>query len=220
MTSKAAPPPDVRQRPAAKWQAEECGERYASERWAGKRRAQWDPRTIARLLDKYGVSSGPILDAACGTGRLRTAIEHGDRTWVGLDASLAMLREVTSAKAAARLRGEVEHLPFRDSVFAAVVANRLLHHFHSAEDLRRVLSELLRVSAGPVLVSYWNAASIPAWRRRLGLSKSEGPSGRVAHSTNLLRQIASELNSELLGTRHVLPLFSQQSYAVFGRKSP
>ncbi len=223
MSPKVSPPESVTpdshgKAPAEKWQAAGSGAHYTSGRWSSKRREHRDPRAIGRLLTEAGIASGTILDAACGTGRLRTTLEAGTRRWVGLDASASMLAEAQKQPNDTLLRGRVEHLPFRDGAFDAVVANRLLHHFHQPEDLRIVLGELLRVSSGPVIASYWNAASLPAWKRRVGLAKSEGPSGRVAHPTSRLRKIAASLNAELVSTRHVLPLFSQQSFAVFRKR--
>jgi len=210
---------EERKAPSSKWQAEGSGSHYTKKRWSSKRREERDPRAIGKLLADLGVTSGTILDAACGTGRLRPALEAGGREWVGVDASISMLREARSGGGEPVLLGAVEALPFRTDAFGAVVANRLLHHFHSFEEVRGVLSELLRVSSGPVITSFWNTASFPAWKRRVGLSKSEGPNGRVAHPTELLKRAAADLDAELIEIRRVVPFLSQQCYAAFRRKS-
>ena len=205
--------------PAEKWRAPGSGSHYVRQRWGKTRRAKRDPRVIAALLTGHGVVGGTVLDAACGTGRLRAALSGEGRRWIGLDASASMLSEAAEAQRNSILQGELEQLPFQTASFSAVVANRVIHHFHTETELTRVLGELLRVSAGVLIISYWNSASLPAWRRRVGLSKGEGQSGRVAHSTALLRGIADRLGAELVETRHVLPFLSQQSFAVFRRRS-
>ncbi|MFT5285593.1 MAG: SAM-dependent methyltransferase [Planctomycetota bacterium] len=209
---------DTRIRPADKWRPDGSGSHYVRERWGKKRRAQRDPRIISLLLNRYGIESGRVLDAACGTGRLREAVRTDLRQWIGLDASASMLSEAALIGPGSCLQGELERLPFPDATFSAVVANRVIHHFHSQAELTLILGELLRVSAGPLIFSYWNSASLPEWRRRVGLSKREGKSGRVAHSTSLLRTISATLDAELLETRHVLPFLSQQSFAVLRRR--
>jgi ubiquinone/menaquinone biosynthesis C-methylase UbiE len=115
------------------------------------------------------------------------------------------------------VRADVERLPFATGSFAAVVACRLLHHVHEHDELTRLLRELVRVSAGPVLVTFWNRASLPGLRRRLGLARDEGPNGRVARTTEELRTAAEEAGAALVEVRHVLPWLSQQSFAVLMR---
>jgi SAM-dependent methyltransferase len=220
MVPRTEPRDTPRRPPAEKWQGADCGARYVRRRWGSQRRAARDPRIVAELLERHGVRGGPVLDAACGTGRLREALSGDGRTWVGLDASAAMLGEARRAGARTFVRGDVGDLPFADGAFAAAVANRLLHHFADGGTIAAVLRELVRVSAGPIVVSYWNAASLPAWRRRLGLGRDEGPSGRVAHPTELLRRAAREAGAELVEVRHAIPVLSQQSFAVLRSARP
>ena len=212
------PDAEGRKLPASKWRAEGSGEHYTTGRWGSRRHRERDPRAIGKLLDKLGITSGPLLDAACGTGRLRPMLDSGEREWFGVDASLSMLREARTEGPTRTCLGVVEALPYRDGAFRAVVANRLLHHFETYVEVRGVLGELLRVSSGPVITSFWNTASFPAWKRRVGLSKCEGPNGRFAHPTDFMRLAAEELSAELIGVRRVLPFLSQQCYAAFQRK--
>ena len=201
--------------PREKWQPEGTGEHYAGERWAGgPRRARRDPRLVERLLERHGVGAGVVLDAACGTGRLRRAIGVDGRHWVGVDVSASMLGQARAGGAGRLVRADVERLPFARDTFDAVVACRLLHHLREPEELTRVLRELVRVSAGPVIVSFWNRASLPGLRRRLGWGRDEGPNGRVARTTEELRAAADEAGARVLEISHVMPWLSQQSFAV------
>jgi SAM-dependent methyltransferase len=87
-----------------------------------------------------------LLDVACGPGRLLTTFAPHVRIAVGVDPTMEMLkiaRDQPPAGAAVGLvRGEGEHLPFRDQAFTVVTTTLAIHHY---EDPRRVLEEMVRV---------------------------------------------------------------------------
>lgn len=218
--------------PRAKWAAPGAGERYRDERWGGRRRAGRDPRTAARLLGDLGVRAGAVLDAPCGAGRLRAELEAAGLAWVGLDASAAMLATASGAPArgsgaspaadggpgavrrAAVVRGDVLALPFRDGTFEAAVACRFLHHLREPDDVALALRELARVARRAVVASFWDAATLPALRRRLGLAPDEGPAGRVAHPRALLREAARAAGARRVAFHAAFPLLSQQTWVA------
>jgi SAM-dependent methyltransferase len=99
-----------------KWEDVGAGVRYASQRWKNSRAALRDPLLVDRILDRHSVrpSLRPILDAPCGTGRLRGVLERRGIRYVGIDVSPAMLEEARHGSDSGLCRAAVERLPFRD----------------------------------------------------------------------------------------------------------
>ena len=199
--------------PRVRWRDAESGRRYRTERWRSARRRERDPLLVRRVLATRLSGSGLVLDAPCGTGRLRDAIEAHGR-WVALDLSPQMLAATESARA--RLRGDVERLPFRDGAFEAVVCCRLLHHLRGQARLERTVHELVRVSAEWIVASFWDAASLPAWKRRLLAPARRG--SRVARSKRDVAAAFHAAGAAIVGWEHSLRFLSQQTFVV-ARKS-
>jgi SAM-dependent methyltransferase len=199
-------------------------------RWRDARRAARDPRMVRRLLDRARVHDAVILDAPCGAGRLLAGLAGRARRLVGLDVSAAMLAEARSAAAAAcadppgslagepardgdapraaLVRGDLARLPFRDASFDAVVCCRLLHHLADPEELRAAVRELVRVSRGLVLASFWDAGSLAGWRRpRPG-------AGRRAQPKAELRAAFAAAGAEVTGFAHGVRFVSQQTFLL------
>lgn len=199
-----------------RWQSESAGKRYAGERWRSARAAGRDPRIVARILDRQGVGAAPegVLDVPCGAGRLRPAIESGGRRYVGVDLSPSMLAE---ARAGALVRASGFRLPFRADAFEAVVCCRLFHHLREPDERGALLAELVRVTRRIVVVSFWDASSLHAWRRRAGLSRSGAREGRCAIPKAELALAARAAGAEPLGFHHTFRFVSQQTFAVLGK---
>lgn len=155
-----APAPTV----DARWQRDGDGEHYATGRWRTRRARERDPRLVNRLLDTLGsqVPHRTVLDVPCGTGRLRPGLEARGFRWIGADISPSMLGEAGGPLA----RASAAALPLADDAVDLAVCCRLIHHYEDAAPRKAVLAELARVARRHVLVSYWDAASLTAWRRR------------------------------------------------------
>jgi SAM-dependent methyltransferase len=82
---------------------------------------------------------GPILDVACGEGRLVDALDPSVR-WVGLDSSPAQLATNPHRPV---IRGDMRRLPFCDESFAEVAHLWCLYHLtdpvHAVVEAARVL---------------------------------------------------------------------------------
>jgi ubiquinone/menaquinone biosynthesis C-methylase UbiE len=100
-----------------------------------------------------------ILDVGCGPGRLwqENLCRLPERWNITLsDASPGMLavaeRSLGSDRRFAFRVGDVQHLPFEDESFDAVVANHMLYH---AQDRPKALAEISRVlrPSGPLYAS-------------------------------------------------------------------
>lgn len=201
-----------------KWLAPGSGTHYSSGRFATPRAAARDLRLIEGLLDEFlgkpreGVPF--LLDAPCGAGRLAPMLSGRARRLVGLDASRDMLAAAREAQdtPSTLLEGDLLDLPFRDGSFDAVVACRFLHHLRDEAQLDRALGELVRVSRGLVIASFWDERSLPGWRRRLGLKRDEGPRGRAATSRGHLAAALARAGADVLAWRASLRFVSQQSF--------
>ena len=202
--------------PAEKWSARDSGEHYAGARFASERASQRDPRLVELLLRRHG-ARGTLLDAPCGSGRLHGALSRVGEHCVSLDISDSMLAAARASTSAALVRGDVARLPFRDRAFDAVVCCRLLHHLHEPGELAAAVAELVRVSRRLVIASFWDSASLPALRVRLGLKRSEGPRGRRAWSRAAIERALADAGTTTLEFRSTLRFVAQQTFVVAER---
>lgn len=204
--------------PTDKWSGADAGEWYSRARFASRRAAARDPRTVARLLARHGVR-GPALDAPCGTGRLTPTLAAPGFPVTALDLSAQMLAQAPRLERVSYLRGSVEALPFPDGAFDVVLSCRFLHHLHDDEALRTALRELLRVSGRLLVASFWDSASLPALRVRMGLKRAEGPRGRRAISRARLAELVTEAGGGVLEYETGVRFLSQQTFFVAERRS-
>lgn len=119
---------------------------------------------VRALLDE--LPPGPVLDAACGTGRHAAYLVAAGRDVIGVDSSQAML-----ARARAKLpgvdlrRGDLTKLPLGDGAVAAAVCGLALSHF---PQLGPAVDELARVvrPGGRLIVSNPHpiATGVLGWR--------------------------------------------------------
>jgi SAM-dependent methyltransferase len=119
---------------------------------------------VRRLLDE--LPPGPVLDAACGTGRHATYLVAAGREVIGVDTSEAMLARARAKLPEADLRvGRLTDLPLADgSVTGAVCALALSH----LPELGPAVAELARVLSpgGRLVISNPHpfATGVLGWR--------------------------------------------------------
>jgi SAM-dependent methyltransferase len=119
---------------------------------------------IRELLDQLPV--GPVLDAACGTGRHAAHLSASGRQVIGVDATRAMLDRAAAKLPDADLRlGELDALPLDDGEVAGAVCALALSHL---PELGPAIVELARVlrPGGRLIVSNPHpfATAILGWR--------------------------------------------------------
>jgi SAM-dependent methyltransferase len=86
---------------------------------------------------------GPVLDAACGTGRYAAYLAARGHDVIGVDQSAAMLERARTKVPAGRfLEGELTRIPVDDAAVDGVVCALALVH---VDDLERAFHELGRV---------------------------------------------------------------------------
>ena len=153
---------------------------------------------IRALLARTAARGGIWLDVPCGAGRL-TELLPG--RVVRVDQDLEMLRACPGGTA--RACASAHALPFVDAAFQGALCMRLMHHLPTSAERVAILAELSRVTAGPVLVSFFHSVSLQharrVVRRRLGKTRS----GRVAIRAHRFR---GELAAAGLRAVHEIPL--------------
>jgi SAM-dependent methyltransferase len=111
-----------------------------------------DPRIAARIHRALG-KARTVLNVGAGSG----SYEPRDRQVMALEPS-ATMRAQRPSEACPAIRGVAEALPFDDRTFDAVMAVMTVHQW---ADLDRGLSELRRVSRGPVVVVAGDGETLP-----------------------------------------------------------
>lgn len=198
-----------------KWQDEAVAAHYASGRFRGERARARDARLVARLVRRHASTlAGSLLDAPCGTGRLSLPARSWSRSYVGVDVSAAMLREGEGR----RVQGNATRLPFADGSFDIVLCCRLLHHLEATTELEAVARELLRVSRGLVIASFWDARSWPGLRRGRGWRRDE--TGRRALPRTELARAFERHGGRVRGYAASLRFVSMQTFVAITKACP
>lgn len=165
-------------------------EEYARRKNAPSHRNRREWSCIERALQDLPAGSS-VLDLPCGTGRLEPLLRKKGYRVTGADYSAHMIRAAegaylqqsgqTALPADVRfLRQDVMATDFADRDFDAVICNRLLHHYPTADVRRDVLRELARISRGVVVISYFTNFAFSAMRFHLKYKlRRQVPTDRV-----------------------------------------
>jgi SAM-dependent methyltransferase len=114
-----------------------------------------DPRIAERIHAALG-GAGTVLNVGAGTG----SYEPTDR-WVLAVEPSATMRAQRPSYAAPAISARAEALPFDDDAVEAAMACLTIHHWDSPS---AGLSELRRVSRGPVVVFTCQLDELPPWQ--------------------------------------------------------
>lgn len=139
-----------------------------------------------KLIDKALAPLANIksfLDAPCGTGRATILLEkHGYKT-VGVDLGDGSIE--VARREIARLglhssieKANLEHLPFQDKQFDAVLCFRFFHHLPTPELRDCIVAELCRAARKYVVISYFSPFSITSVKRALRKELGGRPSSQ------------------------------------------
>ncbi|MDA0375217.1 MAG: class I SAM-dependent methyltransferase [Planctomycetota bacterium] len=191
-------------------------ERYRDARFrtgSGPRTDRRERRAITKLLRACAVDDGPWLDVPCGAGRLSDLLPG---PVVQVDRDPAMVRAVERTDTT-KICASAHALPFADATFAGALCMRLLQHIPNGDERVRVLSELRRVTRGPIVMSFFHAASFQHARRVVSRRLRRKPvSGRSAVT---LRRFFAELQRAGLEPVRCAPLlpFLSDQWVVLAR---
>lgn len=112
-----------------------------------------------------------VLDVPCGGGRVMLHLARKGYPASGADLSESMLAIVRETASELDLpctveRQDLERLTYANGQFDTIVCFRLFHHFPNPEIRQRVISELCRVAAVFVVLSYFSPYSVQSVRRK------------------------------------------------------
>jgi demethylmenaquinone methyltransferase/2-methoxy-6-polyprenyl-1,4-benzoquinol methylase len=101
-----------------------------------------DPAMLCAYADLP--TSGRLLDAGGGTGRVAQALRGMAGQIVVSDVSAGMLRQAAGKDGLLAVRAQAEHLPFADATFDRIIVVDAFHHF---ADHKAAIADLWRVLA-------------------------------------------------------------------------
>ncbi|MEK6540892.1 MAG: class I SAM-dependent methyltransferase, partial [Pseudomonadota bacterium] len=113
-----------------------------------------DARIAAQIWQALG-NAQTVLNVGAGTG----SYEPADRNVTAIEPSAEMIRQ-RGASAAPAIQGAAEELPFDDKSFDAAMAVLTIHHW---TDKAKGLSEMRRVTRGPIVLLTFDPAHRGAW---------------------------------------------------------
>ncbi len=175
----------------------------------GPRTHRREVRALDRLLAQVPDAAGPWLDMPSGAGRLSDRLPG---PVVQVDRHLSMLAAGTVARP--RICAAGHRLPFPDGTFSGALCLRLMHHLPHGSERIGILTELRRVTRGPILVSFFEALSLQHLRRILARALGKTRTGRCAITWRRfcgdLRQAGLEPEARL----RLSPLVSEQSLVL------
>lgn len=132
-----------------------------------------ETRLVARLLEIAGKFPGEALDLPCGYGRFFPLLQKKGFTPLNCDISFHMVeranarsKPVESARSWGVVADAVSGLPFKEKSFRLVFSMRFFHHLHESSDRRRVLKEFQRITAGWLLISYYQTSPLHRLQRK------------------------------------------------------
>jgi len=132
-----------------------------------------DLSSLQKLLDLP--TSGWMLDAGGGTGRVSAGLRQFLDRVVVCDASLKMLGQSAGKGDIAPVKGDVAKLPFSNNSFERIVVVDALHHFKKPHD---AIKEFFRVikPGGKIVIEEFNIKRFPvkliAWAEKIMLMGS------------------------------------------------
>ena len=113
-----------------------------------------DPRIAERIAAALGPAE-TVLNVGAGAG----SYEPADRRVTAVEPSVEMIRQ-RRVRAARVIHGRAEELPFDDDSFDAAMAVLTVHHW---SDQPKGMSEMRRVTRGPVVVLTYDPAFRGFW---------------------------------------------------------
>ena len=138
--------------------------------WTERLNNRHEQQLIRRLLRSASITTvdGVALDLPCGYGRLypivREVCQHvveSDWSFPLLSASKACRQsEHQTCNGTGYVRATVMSLPFIDGAFKFVLSVRLCHHIREHQERILYFKELMRVSSGFLIATYFDSQSI------------------------------------------------------------
>jgi len=163
-----------------------------------------------------------LLDMPCGAGRFAPLLAAKVGTYVYADHSEHMIELCRQALYAhgidigrtENIRGDAREIPLPTSSVDLAFCIRLLHHFADPEDQAKIIGELARVSAGPVVVSFLDADSFKQWMYVRRNELAGRTARRITITQDALRELAGDAGLRVARIWSLSGMFSGQSLAL------
>lgn len=178
---------------------------------------------FAWLTDNRALSADQVtlLDYPCGAGRfapLAAGIAGkyfaGDHSPHMLDLACAALDEAgLGDKLVGRTEGDARVMKLEDKHVDIALCMRLLHHFPKSADRVQILTQLRRVTRGPLITSYLDAESRKQRSHVRRLAKKSRTTRRVLVSKSDFAKEAASAGWRLVESWSLSSLFSGQCIA-------
>jgi ubiquinone/menaquinone biosynthesis C-methylase UbiE len=180
--------------------------------------SHFERRAIRRALAITGVRGARVIDVPCGAGRLTPLLLPVSKRLVSGDYSPAMLHVFRRAHGKPCFVGSAFDLPFVDRSFDLVFSARLSHHI--ASDARRAdyLREIMRISAGWVIVTIFDRSSLKNRLREIS-RRFTGKRTKHAFARGDLERIAGEAGFTVAAGLPLSRLASGQVFYVLRRSA-
>ncbi len=173
---------------------------------SGPRTHHRELRAIEGLLAAGSQREGLWLDMPSGAGRLSPHLP-GPATLVDRDRSMLAAAGAGSPRVQARAR----ELPFADDHFVGALCMRLLHHIPRSAERVAILTELRRVTDGPILLSFFHSLCLQHLRRVVTRALRLKPrSGRCAVRVAQIRRDLEAAGLRAVADAPLLPWISEQ----------
>ena len=138
-------------------------------RWTERINNRHEQQLIRRLLRSASITNvdGIALDLPCGYGRLYPIVREVCQQVVESDWSFPLLSatkasqhsEQPAGNESGYVRATVMSLPFIDGAFKFVLSVRLCHHIREHQERIQYFKELMRVSSGFLIATYFDSRS-------------------------------------------------------------
>jgi methyltransferase family protein len=149
-----------------------------------------EPRFALKIRDALGDSTS-LINVGAGTG----SYEPSDMSVTPIEPSETM-RAQRPPHLAPAIDAVAEELPFPDKTFDAALASVTVHQW---SDLRRGLSELRRVTRGPIVIMTFDPVSLRKfWLAEYAPEMMERESGRMPDLAELVELLAENVRIQEL----------------------
>ena len=159
--------------------------------------------------------SGRLLDVGCGNGLLFEELASSTALrCFGADRSVELLTDVLHRfdNRVGCANGLLDHLPFRDRAFDVVTCLNTLLNLPSFDSVTVALHEMMRVSAGRVIVDIRNAGN-PYLRARYWWHRRHATFPTIAYRS---RDIAGVFESGGFTVEHAYPIGMANEWLAWG----
>lgn len=181
-----------------------------------------DCDAVEDLIRKHAAGQGPLLDLACGTGRLTRALGTKGWTVVSADFAADMLRAADSTcraqgVAARFVQADALRLPFASACFSAVYTIRFIRH-HEKDSRRRIYQEIRRVlrPGGALVFDVLNASVDKEPEKRLIYDETYTLAGIAQELEDNGFRLVGRLAGNIVGVP-IVTLAKKWSLIPFGR---